>query len=231
MILACGAAFTGHVSGRDAHITEHQPPQRENTEFWYSLSPKKELKQTHKKKSEDKGKFSLLGTDKRRIVFLHSGQVVAQRLSNGSLLAQLPPAHFSALTTGGSQQLMRHFISQSLIMAELQLQHEVEPQLLNGGDLNEEREDAEASESVKKKRRKKKRSKTSAPGERHHFAGLEDREGGEKKNSAEIVSSSATRCGADMRDRRLFSTCQRVSPSNCPNSAHLETGQSPRTVM
>uniref|UniRef100_A0AAQ5YAR3 Methionine aminopeptidase 2 n=1 Tax=Amphiprion ocellaris TaxID=80972 RepID=A0AAQ5YAR3_AMPOC len=57
---------------------------------------------------------------------------------------------------------MRHFISQSLIMAELQPQHEVEPQLLNGDDLNEEREDADASESVKKKRRKKKRSKTTA---------------------------------------------------------------------
>ncbi|XP_036963187.1 methionine aminopeptidase 2-like isoform X1 [Acanthopagrus latus] len=58
---------------------------------------------------------------------------------------------------------MRHFISRSLIMAELQLQHEVEPQLLNGGDLNEEKEDADAPESVKKKRRKKKRSRTSAP--------------------------------------------------------------------
>lgn len=76
---------------------------------------------------------------------------------------------------------MRHFISRSLIMAELQLQHEVDPQLLNGGDLNEEKEDADAPESVKKKRRKKKRSRTSAPGERHHFAGLEDRGGGEKK--------------------------------------------------
>uniref|UniRef100_UPI0037E992E6 methionine aminopeptidase 2-like isoform X1 n=1 Tax=Semicossyphus pulcher TaxID=241346 RepID=UPI0037E992E6 len=57
---------------------------------------------------------------------------------------------------------MRHFTSQSLIMAELQLQHEVQPQLLNGDDLNEEREDADASESVKKKRRKKKRNKTTA---------------------------------------------------------------------
>lgn len=64
---------------------------------------------------------------------------------------------------------MRHFISQSLIMAELPLQHEVEPQLLNGNDLNEEREDADASESVKKKRRKKKRNKATAPGKRHHF--------------------------------------------------------------
>ena len=43
MILACCAAFTGHVSGHDGHIIEHQPPQRENTEFWYSLSPIKEL--------------------------------------------------------------------------------------------------------------------------------------------------------------------------------------------
>lgn len=55
-------------------------------------------------------------------------------------------------------------------MAELQLQHEVEPQLLNGDDMNEEREDADASESVKKKRRKKKRNKITAPGKRHHFA-------------------------------------------------------------
>uniref|UniRef100_A0A3P8RW57 Methionine aminopeptidase 2 n=1 Tax=Amphiprion percula TaxID=161767 RepID=A0A3P8RW57_AMPPE len=106
--------------------------------------------------------FFLCSLEQRRIVFLYSGQVVAHRLSNSSLLAQQPPAHFSALTTGGSQQLMRHFISQSLIMAELQPQHEVEPQLLNGDDLNEEREDADASESVKKKRRKKKRSKTTA---------------------------------------------------------------------
>lgn len=49
-------------------------------------------------------------------------------------------------------------------------QSEVEPQLLNGDDFNEDREDADASESVKKKRRKKKRNKTSAPGKRHHFA-------------------------------------------------------------
>lgn len=62
---------------------------------------------------------------------------------------------------------MRHFISQSLIMAELQ--NEVEPQLLNGDDFNEEREDADASESVKKKRRKKKRNKTTALGKRHLF--------------------------------------------------------------
>lgn len=65
---------------------------------------------------------------------------------------------------------MRHFISKSLIMAELQPQHEVEPQLLNGGDLNEDREDTDSSELAKKKRRKKKRSKTSVPGKKHHFA-------------------------------------------------------------
>ncbi|KAM4573373.1 methionine aminopeptidase 2-like isoform 2-T2 [Odontesthes bonariensis] len=47
-------------------------------------------------------------------------------------------------------------------MAELQPQGEVEPQLLNGDDLNEEREDVDASESVKRKRRKKKRNKTAA---------------------------------------------------------------------
>lgn len=64
---------------------------------------------------------------------------------------------------------MRHFISQSLIMAELELQREVEHQLLNGDDLNEERDDVDASESVKKRRRKKKRNKNTAPGKRHHF--------------------------------------------------------------
>jgi len=86
-------------------------------------------------------------------------------LSNSSLLAQIPPAHFGALTTGGSQQFMRHFISESLIMAELQ--RDGEPQLLNGDVLKEEREDPEAPEIVKKKRRKKKRNKTTAPGKRH----------------------------------------------------------------
>ena len=99
------------------------------------------------------------------------GQVVARRLPNSSLLAQPLSAHFSAPTTGGSQQLMRHFIPQSLIMAEPEPQHQVEPQLLNGDDLNEEREDADAPESVKRKRRKKKRSKTAAPGKRRHFCG------------------------------------------------------------
>uniref|UniRef100_A0A096MF28 Methionine aminopeptidase 2 n=1 Tax=Poecilia formosa TaxID=48698 RepID=A0A096MF28_POEFO len=49
-------------------------------------------------------------------------------------------------------------------MAEPEPQREVEPQLLNGDDLNdEEREDADAGEAVKKKRRKKKRSRTSGP--------------------------------------------------------------------
>lgn len=52
-------------------------------------------------------------------------------------------------------------------MAELP--HEVEPQLLNGDDLDEARDDADASESVRKKRRKKKRSKTTGPGKRRHF--------------------------------------------------------------
>lgn len=58
-------------------------------------------------------------------------------------------------------------------MAELQFQAEVEPQLLNGDDLNEEREEADASESVKKKRRKKKRSRTTAPG-KERILRLED---------------------------------------------------------
>ncbi|CAB1452717.1 unnamed protein product [Pleuronectes platessa] len=48
-------------------------------------------------------------------------------------------------------------------MAELQPQREVEPQLLNGdADLHEEREEADAPESVKRKRRRKKRSRTTA---------------------------------------------------------------------
>lgn len=65
---------------------------------------------------------------------------------------------------------MRHFTSQSPIMAELQPRRGAEPELLNGGDdLNDEREDADATESVKKRRRKKKRSKAAAPGKRHHF--------------------------------------------------------------
>ncbi|XP_075906844.1 methionine aminopeptidase 2-like [Nelusetta ayraudi] len=82
---------------------------------------------------------------------------------NGSLLALRPPAHFYAPTTGGSQQqLMRHFISKSPIMAELQPRREAEPQLVNGGEPDEEREDADAPESGKKRRRKKKRSRTSA---------------------------------------------------------------------
>lgn len=54
-------------------------------------------------------------------------------------------------------------------MAEPQLLHGAEPQLLNG---DEDREDADASESAKKKRRKKKRKKTpGAAGRTHHFLG------------------------------------------------------------
>lgn len=59
---------------------------------------------------------------------------------------------------------MRHFISKSVIMAELHHpQHGPKPQLLSGDDLKEEKDDA--AESAKKKRRKKKRNKNSAPGE------------------------------------------------------------------
>ncbi|XP_034001915.1 methionine aminopeptidase 2-like [Trematomus bernacchii] len=125
----------------------------------------------------------------------HSGQVVARRLSNGSLLAQLPPAHFSALTTGGSQQFMRHFTSQSLIMAELQLQREVEPQLLNGDDLNEERKDADASESVKKRRRKKKRNKTPAP------AGTNEAEGDGEAGSVGDVTKHMEQQSLEDKER------------------------------
>lgn len=131
---------------------------------------------------------------------------------------------------------MRHFIPQSLIMAEPQLQHEVEPQLLNGDDLNEEREEADASESVKKKRRKKKRNKTTAPGKRHHFAGQRIVEKIAQKKK-KFVSSSATRCRArtaNMRDRRLFNLSEGISVQMSQlraaaagaEGAHLETGQS-----
>lgn len=64
---------------------------------------------------------------------------------------------------------MRHFISKSVIMAELHHpQPGPKPQLLSGDNLNEEKEDA--AESAKKKRRKKKRNKNSTPGERRAFA-------------------------------------------------------------
>lgn len=100
---------------------------------------------------------------------------------------------------------MRHFISKSLIMAELQPQREVEPQLLNGGDFNEEREDADASESVKKKRRKKKR-KTSTAGNGASPCG--------RGIVEEIVSSCATQFGArasNMRGRRrLFNLSEGI---------------------
>lgn len=83
-------------------------------------------------------------------------------------MALRPPAHFYAPTTGGSQQhLMRHFISKSPIMAELQPRREAEPQLVNGGEPDKEREDADTPESAKKRRRKKKRSRVSAFGEWH----------------------------------------------------------------
>lgn len=75
---------------------------------------------------------------------------------------------FFSLTTGGSQPLMRHFISKSAIMAELhQPLHEPKSQLLSIDDLNEEKEGA--GEAAKKKRRKKKRNRNSAPGEIRAF--------------------------------------------------------------
>lgn len=103
-------------------------------------------------------------------------QQLARGTLDGSLLALRPPAHFYAPATGGSpsqQQLMRHFISKSPIMAELQPRREAEPQLVNGGEPDEEREEADAPESAKKRRRKKKRSRTSALGEWHLCAGRE----------------------------------------------------------
>uniref|UniRef100_G3NL20 Methionine aminopeptidase 2 n=1 Tax=Gasterosteus aculeatus aculeatus TaxID=481459 RepID=G3NL20_GASAC len=73
---------------------------------------------------------------------------------------------------------MRHFVPRSLTMAELQ----VEPQLLNGGDLMEEREDPRAPGTVKKKRRKKKRNKITTP------AGTNEAEGdGEARGVADVT--------------------------------------------
>uniref|UniRef100_A0A3B3DFN0 Methionine aminopeptidase 2 n=2 Tax=Oryzias melastigma TaxID=30732 RepID=A0A3B3DFN0_ORYME len=71
--------------------------------------------------------------------------------------------HSSSLTTGGSQQLLRHLVPQPASMAEVQPPRGGgQLQLLNGDDLNEEREDADPG---KRRRRRKKRSKnTSAAG-------------------------------------------------------------------
>ncbi|TKS73637.1 Methionine aminopeptidase 2 [Collichthys lucidus] len=94
-----------------------------------------------------------------------------------------------------SQQLMRHFISQSLIMAELELQREVEHQLLNGDDLNEEREDVDASESVKKRRRKKKRNKNTAP------AGTNEAEGDGEAGGVGDVTKQLEQQTLEAKDR------------------------------
>ncbi|KAG7221097.1 hypothetical protein INR49_017538 [Caranx melampygus] len=144
-------------SGHDGHIEAFQPAERGSRCSWNCLFQNVIFSTGG---NDDECKF-VSPRNRGRSSSLYSGQVIARRLSNSSSLVQLPPALFSALTTGGSPQLMRHFISQSLIMAEVQ--HEVEPQLLNGDDFNEEREDADAPESVKKRRRKKKRSRTTAP--------------------------------------------------------------------
>lgn len=106
-------------------------------------------------------------------------------------------------------------------MAELQFQAEVEPQLLNGDDLNEEREEADASESVKKKRRKKKRSRTTAPG-KERILRLEDPF---KENSAKNIYIFPLLLGVvqsiKCTGHETFSTCQRVFLSRCPNSQRL----------
>lgn len=105
-------------------------------------------------------------------------------------------------------------------MAELQFQAEVEPQLLNGDDLNEEREEADASESVKKKRRKKKRSRTTAPG-KERILRLEDpfKENSAKKKIFPLLLGvvQSIKCTG----HETFSTCQRVFLSRCPNSQRL----------
>ena len=99
-----------------------------------------------------------------------SGEVVAEKLSNSSLLAQqLPRAQFRMWPLEAPSSLCVTS-SQSLIMAELKLQHEVEPEVLNGDIENEEREDTDPSESAKKKRRKKKKNKAIAPGKTHDNA-------------------------------------------------------------
>lgn len=106
-------------------------------------------------------------------------------------------------------------------MAELQFQAEVEPQLLNGDDLNEEREEADASESVKNKRRKKKRSRTTAPG-KERILRLEDPF---KENSAKKKKIFPLLLGVvqsiKCTGHETFSTCQRVFLSRCPNSQRL----------
>lgn len=104
-------------------------------------------------------------------------------------------------------------------MAELQFQAEVEPQLLNGDDLNEEREEADASESVKKKRRKKKRSRTTAPG-KERILGLENHF---KENSAKKMFPLLLGVVQSIKctGHETFSTCQRVFLSRCPNSQRL----------
>lgn len=61
-------------------------------------------------------------------------------------------------------------------MAEPQPQpqpQQVELQLLNGDELTEEKEDADAPESAKRRRRKKKKCKTCAPGKRLNFSTVE----------------------------------------------------------
>lgn len=58
---------------------------------------------------------------------------------------------------------MRHLVPLPASMAEVQPPRGVQLQLLNGDDLNEDREDADAG---KKRRRRKKRSKNSSAGER-----------------------------------------------------------------
>lgn len=99
-------------------------------------------------------------------------------------------------------------------MAELQFQAEVEPQLLNGDDLNEEREEADASESVKKKRRKKKRSRTTAPG-KERILRLEDpfKENSAKKKIYSPYCSVLCRA-LSVLDMRLF---QPVRGYSCPD--------------
>lgn len=107
-------------------------------------------------------------------------------------------------------------------MAELQFQAEVEPQLLNGDDLNEEREEADASESVKKKRRKKKRSRITAPG-KEHILRLENpfKENSAKKKKKSFPLLLGVVQSIKCAGRETFSTCQRVFLSRCPNCERL----------
>lgn len=73
----------GHVSGHHVQITKHHP---QPVTLGLCCSPST-VCPPMKTSLEEKMMID------ERIIFLGSGHIVAQRLSNGSLLAQLPPPH------------------------------------------------------------------------------------------------------------------------------------------